>query len=1065
MTVNPAQNPAENPPTRKRGRPRKEKPPKPKRPRGRPPGLKPEVLDILFEFILSPEMRSGGRFSRKRALRTAAARVKIPVPASVKAPPFPDLLARAKPSFERKRPVAAFDTYEEAERTAIAARSAARTKSLTLKEQKKLVDSAGRFLKKTKALRMMPTRIPPGDYQLCAGCGEVLSGGDPCLIRSVLNPEVGIPVKVYVHPKREEHPDCISAWHKSDNSQTLDRLDLAAQLTPENGDEGDFYFAQIEVPGVCTTIRGGESENSKTRQKKLEKWVKGDVLKLFPEELKERENKLFSRRDEYGLDLTAQREANGGNTRMRASEGLSRIDGDAADDEDTSKTSDIPLPKSVRSVAIGKNHVEDAVIEKLYKEALGADAEEAAVISLKARQENHPVEFRETVLDRTSQSILARALQSILARISDGNPERIPMTMPRNTWEESATCNPSYIEDLVAKETDKELDKRYSKDFFRIKMDFQYGLIDRAEKDRRIKEARAAKKEAKESAEKEREELDRSGPRLESSDRGISSERFDANALLPTGLRPRRQEKIVGKGNFRTKFRGSYYERDAQDQEGETPLYQNHPPYARRDGFAHVWRGTFSTRLLDSGSKKLGWPCEIESLTDEQIEQRKRARAEWEEYRKKSIQRSSKADPKDWSPICREALYGAIQEKLRENPDDENLPTDPPAREAPQNPWPMDNGMVAYAEKWGFCRILTVYRKRKGMKLHFVGEKDRFYSFEEIGPFDLFKPTKKNRKTTADELAIVSQRIENAVGWWPWNPREASVYDDGIKRTLDQAAEYARAQWKHKQCKQYDPSMVYEIDGVTPVLGGQKSTPKKKFLARTAPFRYDENCGHREIVRMDGWFKRKFGGAYFLADLVNRAFRRERFFDSVEDSFTGLVRRVRRSISPDALADACRVRQPLPKPGRVLQSPSRSTTTYRRCSFEGKIWWESYYPYWGWTDRRLHAFGINEWNIGRVKLPLFIPQIPLGPLAKAIKNLPFDVRVLPIRHGPVCGTSAFRYAFPTEKPCRAAEVRSSWDTRCQWCPSPCVNGDADFPGIIFTLLNRGETEKVTPLAA
>lgn len=1011
--MKPANKPAENPPTRKRGRPRKEKTSQPKRPRGRPRGLKPEALEILFEFILSPEMRSGGRFSRKRALRAAAARVKMPLPVS------------------NEVLLPAFDTYEEAERAAIAARSAAPTRSLTPEEQRKLIDSVSRFLKASRSSAAKQT-ISPGEYQLCAGCGEVLSGGDPCEVRSVLDPEAGIPVKVYVHPKSKERPNCISAWHKSGDSQTLDRLDLAAQLTPQDGDEGDFYLARVDVPGVCTTVRGGGFENSKTRQKKLEKWIKGEALRLYPEGP---DPDLFHR-NEYGLDLTAQREANGGNTRMRASEGLSRIDGDPDEDE---KTNDKLLPKSLRSVAIGKNHVEHAIVEDLSAEGkldaritFSMRVEEAAAIGLKAREEKHAYGTEPPGRD-------------LSGLISD---------------------DAAYFENWA-----DGIWRRFWKDFLQIKREFQDRLINRKEKNQRIKEVRAERKEALKRAEEERKESERAGPRVKSSDDGMSAERFDPNAALPTGLRAEREEKVIGKGKFRSKFRGSYYERDVQDREGETPLYQNHRPYARRDGFAHVWRGTFSSFLLDRGSVLLGWPRKVESLTDEEIEQRKRARLEWKEYSKKVDRKSNKLGPEhpEWSAKCFEARWGAFRKLKAEERDLEKEPEPDSLSDSLSKRLPRRlaaKGCIIDSRNLGFGRVLAAYKKRKGMKLHFVGEQDRLYSFAEIGICDAFKPDKKKRlrddEKLVNELAQVSKKLENAVTWWGWNPREAELkftfsgkprgdgflFDKSAKNTLDKAAEFARAQWTHKEIQQYDPSMVYEIDGVTPVLGGQKPMSAKKFNARKA----------KEWVPPDDLFA--FGARLALEERA-----RFRISTRVRNLCLAkiLIRRasMREVWSPWTYALLGGFPRTLHQ-GR----PSRPMMTYKRCSFEGKTWFESYYPYWGETDRQLHAFGINSltWRYLRDEHRKKVDWFDVIPLAERINGLSLDVRVSPIRHGPVCGTAAFRYVFPTDKPCRAAEMRSSWDTRCQWCPSPCVNGDTDFSGIIFTMLNKGEGEKA-PLAA
>ena len=457
-----AETPPENSPKRKRGRPRKERTPKPKRPRGRPSGLRSDVLDTLFEFIFSlSEAGHGGRKSQKRALRAAAARVKIPLPVSGEVPH----------GFARFEECAAFAVREMP------------TRYLTNEEQKRCVDSAGRFFKEEKASFRQKTIIPYDGYRLCAGCGEVMGIGEPCIIERVIKQGNCTPENVYIHPKSEEHPGCVTSWLRGARAQRIGRLCLAAQLTPDDGHRGVFSLAQIDVPEVRTETRG-RSGIDESRRKRIENWVKGEVEKLFPEE-----DEQLSYRSEYGLDLAALQDEYGGNARIRGAEGLSGIEKDE-------QSLDGQSPK-LRQVAVGKNHIEDEFIDKYDQGILGADAEERRQILAKDRKADLP--YR--------------------------------VAPPENTPTEGT----AYLERLAT--------------------------------------------------EKERNESDEDGQRLDDLVQALSCMRLGFG---------KNEEK------FRSKVRGSYYERDARGHEGETPLYDDRKPYA--PPYARATRSTFETYLLETAS-------------------------------------------------------------------------------------------------------------------------------------------------------------------------------------------------------------------------------------------------------------------------------------------------------------------------------------------------------------------------------------------------------------------------------------------------------------------------------
>jgi len=490
------QTPPDNPLLKRpRGRPRKEKPAVPKRKRGRPPGLSPETRALLFEFIFSLDLRSGGRTSRKRALEVAA------------------------------------------------------LKSLPPDARRQAVASAVRFLRTAAAAAETTCTLGKGEYQICAGCGKQLVAGDSCVVRAVDASRSNF-IGVSAIPQNGEptgHRHCLGRYHKGAESQILSRLQLANLFSPEQeeGPGGDrtLHIGEIVEPHVRRVIVKAviaDGVDSAKRAEKFKTWLKTEVKRLCPVGEGDRKfREKFQLEDEFGLSAAANYE---GNTRSHAAESLSGIDPDGEEDD-----ADGP-PARIKQNAYTKNRIEDAFVRALAAGIL-EKTERKVLDVLKAEREKklpYKRRYREEPSGRYA-----------------------PTREDRDYLERFAAMTDREIKDLYRAEIHKTRDLSLKGEI----TDEQRGL--------RIADARKDRDDALE---------------LAKEDRRTAKELGDRHSSLTETMNCMRLEGDNKPKKPRSKFFGGY-ERDVFGKEGETPLYCNHRPDAAPGAFA--WRGTLSEFLQD----------------------------------------------------------------------------------------------------------------------------------------------------------------------------------------------------------------------------------------------------------------------------------------------------------------------------------------------------------------------------------------------------------------------------------------------------------------------------------
>jgi hypothetical protein len=863
-------------PTAKRGRPRKEKPnvPTPKRPRGRPPGLSPETLALLWEFIFSLDLRSGGKTSRKRGLEAAA------------------------------------------------------LKSLPPDARRKAVASAVRFLRTAAAAAETTCILGKGEYQICAGCGDQLVAGDSCVVRAVDASRSNF-IGVSAIPQNGEptgHRHCLGRYHKGAESQILSRLQLANLFSPEQeeGPGGDrtLHIGEIVEPHVRRVIVKAviaDGVDSAKRAEKFKTWLKTEVKRLCPVGEGDRKfREKFQLEDEFGLSAAANYE---GNTRSRAAESLSGIDPDGEEDDANGP------PARIKQNAYTKNRIEDAFVRAL------------------------------------AAGILEKTARRVRAVLKAEREKKLPYKRPYRE-EPSGRYAPTredrdYLERFAAM-TDREIKDLYRAEIYKTRDLFLGGEITDEQRRLRIADARKDRDAALELAKEDRDTEKQLGDRLSSLIDTLNCTRLEGDN------KPKKP---------RSKFFGGY-ERDVFGKEGETPLYCNHRPYAPPGAFA--WRGTLSEFLQDPTTVSV----EIQGL-------------EVPERCKKDVFGISGCACES----CLQSRNAAFVAELRS---DAVAPPNLRVSFRKISQWLTD--FVANPTPSPTADELDLRRKARAEWTHY----ERMTVRGCKNPVVSSKRVSKCFCEVRD--ALLNAACPNRVAWWPWNFEEKKTFDNSIVKALSLKREYEQAQWKHKVpvLGRRVPGKImsilfpiFEADGVTPVLGGQKPKSAEKWRAAQEKMPAEISPApetDREAARE--WLDLR-------DEIVKRNFERG-FYEEPQNQarIHFPISRLLLSLgTADEMAKRIEIRRSGTAPKRVRVSP--------RAPF--------------------------DWRADRTK--------PRRDSTAAFDFLP---RTIPIwRPVPDGKLAPAGYAHFT--PC-GGDRRNSYQSPCVDCPQPCVLGDAGAYGDLSTLL-------------